>query len=216
MSKIGVAKKVAAKAKVAPKAENDCPACRYGEMVGWPTCQKHDPRLQVGEKGQCSCPHMRKVYGPEAKCGVCLGTPAIRPVPYDPDESILRASARLREEKERKDKGETGENGVAVEKAPPKPRTELFGFPGTRVIRWMGANGYTLEQVAKVVEAYSLPLQASTQKLQFVSGTKGLDRNGKPDTPVPLSEENVRELRAVLGLDPAGEAEGKKGKKGKK
>lgn len=76
-----------------------------------------------------------------------------------------------------------------------KPRTEnIFGFSPTGVVRWCGKNGFSLDQVNKIVGHFSVNLSPSTLKIQFKAGQKG----ERGDPPV-LTADQTKELNKIAG-----------------
>jgi hypothetical protein len=71
-----------------------------------------------------------------------------------------------------------------------KYRASIFDLPVTKVVRWMGKDGFTVEQCMKACEAMlEIPPQITTIKIQ-----RGWGATGKEPAPV-LTEDQAAELR---------------------
>lgn len=86
-----------------------------------------------------------------------------------------------------------------VIKAPKSERANLWGFVGTAMCRWFGANGFTFEQTKAVLTAKGLgSLSDNTLKIQMKAGEKKDVTRG--EIPV-LTDAQVKELKQLAGIE---------------
>ncbi len=72
----------------------------------------------------------------------------------------------------------------------PRGSYDLFGFPVTAVLRWMGKEGWTFHDARKVLDAYDLQEVADgTIRTQL-----GCGKRGERGEPAPLTPEQVKQL----------------------
>lgn len=112
-------------------------------------------------------------------------------------------SSLTKEEKEKAEslkakKGPEEEKGK-TEKQKEGPSTrgqryELFGYPVTAVFRWMGKQGWSVDDAMKAAAYYNIACSPSTVKIQVKAGAKG--ERGEP---AELSSNQVKELKKVTG-----------------
>lgn len=100
-------------------------------------------------------------------------------------------SEKLKVSKQAKSKGSstTGTKGQ---------RYELFGFPITAVLRWMGKNEWTKEEALKVVKHFKIECSPSTVGIQVKAGAKG--ERGEPAN---ITAEQAGEMSAIAGKSSA-------------
>lgn len=73
-------------------------------------------------------------------------------------------------------------------------KTTIFGFPTTRVMMWMGKNGYGAESVKKVLAHFGIESTAASIATFVRSGIKG-DRGEVAD----LSKAQAAEIKSLVG-----------------
>lgn len=95
------------------------------------------------------------------------------------------------------------------------PAPSLWGNQPTAVLRWMGANGWSKEEAARVMEKRGVSVSKNTVQIQVAAGKKG---KGRGD-PAALTKEQAEELErdrkgggAVLPPPPPKESKSKKRK----
>lgn len=91
------------------------------------------------------------------------------------------------------------EEGVApVSKGKPKEdgkRKKIYGYPATSVIRWMGKEGFSYEEAAKVLKHFGCDTAKNTVKIQLVAG-----KRGERGDPADLTLTQERELHKISGI----------------
>lgn len=83
---------------------------------------------------------------------------------------------------------ETGNGAPAPKRV--QARTELFGHPGTAVIRWLGKQGVDFTKTQAILAKHGLTsLSESTVKIQLRAGAKG--ERGEP---APITKDQAKQL----------------------
>lgn len=80
--------------------------------------------------------------------------------------------------------------------APPKPAKNsngLFGYPVTAVLRWMGANGWSVTDAATALANLNIEVALATIRCQVAAGKKG--QRGEP---AAISPAQAQELNRAL------------------
>lgn len=83
-------------------------------------------------------------------------------------------------------------NGTALK--PGTARSNIFGFPTTRVIMWAGKNGYNAEQVGRMLAHFGCTSTPTSIATFIRSGIKG-DRGEVAG----LSEEQAAQIKTIIG-----------------
>jgi len=72
-------------------------------------------------------------------------------------------------------------------------RKRIFGFPITSVVRWMGKEGWTLDEARIAIRTLNCDITDSTLRTQLTAG-----KNGKRGEPAKLSISETEELYSTL------------------
>lgn len=83
-------------------------------------------------------------------------------------------------------------NSVSTVSKPGK-RYEMYGYPVTAVIRWMGKDAWVKDDVKKVMKHFGIDCADNTISCQLVAG-----RKGERGEPANLSEKQVEELYSII------------------
>lgn len=73
-------------------------------------------------------------------------------------------------------------------------RSNIYGFPVTAVIRWMGANEWTYKEALKCLTVLNIPIAESTIRIQLNAG-----KTGARGEPAALTDSQGNELRQSAG-----------------
>lgn len=129
----------------------------------------------------------------------------------------MRGAAKIKQEAEEREKAKKQEQTLAekesTEKKAPTPqpkkeeepksngggvrgqRYEMFGHPVTAVFRWMGKQGWTIEQAMKAIAHFNIACSPSTVKIQVKAGSVG--QRGEP---AALTAEQAQQLEQAAGI----------------
>lgn len=125
--------------------------------------------------------------------------PAINPKHPVRGAAAVREAATVSAESDAVVQEDVEVEKVAVEKKVGEPRRkyDVLGFPVTSVLRWMGKEGWTIDQAAAVLTKLGCNCSPATVKIQVRAGAKGDTSEKGP--PADLSPEQAQVLRGYLG-----------------
>lgn len=86
---------------------------------------------------------------------------------------------------------------TGIEIKPVKAKTLLYGFAGTAVIRWMGGNGFNVDEARKALASYDIILNDATLKIQLKAGSLGGDCGGRGEAATLTDEQGMIIKRAA-------------------
>jgi hypothetical protein len=75
-----------------------------------------------------------------------------------------------------------------------RKRYELFGYPVTAVLRWMGKEGWTKKEALKALAHFNVKCSPNTVTIQVRRGANGVE-----GYPVPITPEQARQLNQAVG-----------------
>jgi hypothetical protein len=75
-----------------------------------------------------------------------------------------------------------------------RKRYELFGYPVTAVLRWMGKEGWTKKEALKALAHFNVKCSPNTVTIQVRRGAKGGE-----GYPAPITPEQARQLNQAVG-----------------